>query len=43
MIPPGEFRRSVVRKVIAGLSMKEGEELWLAEQRDSILVGKTTG
>lgn len=43
MIPPGEFRRRVIRKVIAELRMKDGEGVWLAEPRDSILMGKTAG
>lgn len=33
MILPGEFRKSVIIKVIAEPSMKEGEKVWLAERQ----------
>ena len=43
MIPPGEFKKTVIIKVVAELSVKEEEQVWWAEQRDSTLVGKTAG
>lgn len=43
LIPPWEFRKSVIIKVIAELGMKECAEGSLTEKGDSISMGNTAG